>query len=450
MNTAHNRSCACVQPPILGGRLALARRSRLHQEGQVLVLGMILAGAVALAFVHYFDAGMAIAEKARQDHALDAAAYSGALVQARSLNMLAYIQRTQAAHQVAMAHLVTLGSLAHFAGTEASRAAMANPPGYVIGMHFGPQHMAAYLASLQAAGLEHWANEHGPLASAFSQHDNLTRSMLSKVASQVATGLADTRNAAIREVLSANLPAGSQYDLQVSDAPTRDFLSAHAGNPALRPFFRDLTALYRFLDPRDGTAKSLLPVSARCPTRRHELRRRGATSLGEDGLWQSMDTQSYHALRSNRWIGCYYREYPMAWGWIPPETAILADADYVEDAPENFSNQDFWRWVREATNWNISVSGANPLSNSWAYRDRRQWPGGGLPVFHDLTSNRSQSAHFSLSLRRAGRKGLVFHSQSAAETYFRRPELRPDGLKERANIFHPYWQARLRRPALPE
>src|SRR5690606_3921947 len=108
----------------------------------------------------------------------------------------------------------------------------------------------------------------------------------------------------------------------------------------------------------------------------------------------------------------------------PPETAILADADYVEDAPENFSNQDFWRWVREATNWNISVSGDNPLSNSWAYRDRRQWAGGGLPVFHDLASNGSQSAHFSLSLRRVGRKGLVFHSQSAAETYFRRPELR--------------------------
>src|SRR5690606_27874810 len=62
-------------------------------------------------FVHHFETGTVLAEKVRQDHVLDAAAYSGALVQARSLNMLAYIHRAQAAHQVAMAHLVTLGSL---------------------------------------------------------------------------------------------------------------------------------------------------------------------------------------------------------------------------------------------------------------------------------------------------------------------------------------------------
>ena len=135
------------------------RPKRLHsQQGQVLVLGLLLASAAALVFVRYFDTGMVVAEKARQDHALDAAAYSGALVQARALNMLSYIHRAQAAHQVAMAHLVTLGSWAHFAGTEALRASMGNPPAYVIGMHFGPEHAAAYLAALKASGLEHRAD----------------------------------------------------------------------------------------------------------------------------------------------------------------------------------------------------------------------------------------------------------------------------------------------------
>ena len=421
------------------------KRYLSHQDGQVLVLGMILAGIVALAFMRYFDAGMAVAEKARQDHALDAAAYSGALVQARSLNMLAYIHRAQAAHQVAMAHLVTLGSLVHFAGTEASRAAMANPPAYVIGMHFGPEHMAAYLAALQATGLEHWAYEHGLLASSYSQHDHIARSVLASAAAQVAQSMVESRDNAIREVLSANYPADADFELSVNDDSAHGFLAAQPGHVILRPFSRDLAGLYPFLAPRNHTAKSLLPVSARCPTRRHELRRRGETTMDDDGVWQSLDSQSYHALRSNRRIGCYYREYPMGWGWIPPEASQPTDVEYVEDAPDNFSEQDFWRWVRESTNWNISISGDNPLANSWAHRNRQRWQGGGLPAFHDLSADREQSSHFSVSLRRRARSGLMFHSQSSAETYFRRPEPRTDGRRERASTFHPYWQARLRR-----
>ena len=443
-NSGNSRRNSGHRIGLESGHWHLVWHTDRSQQGQVLVLGTILAGAIAFAFMHYFDAGMTLAEKARQDHALDAASYSGALAQARSLNMLAYIHRTQAAHQVAMAHLVTLGSLIHFAGAEAGRAAMANPPAHVIGMHFGPQHMAAYMTSLKAAGFQHLASEGGLLASAYSRHDYLTRSVLASAAAQVAAGLAETRNQAIHEVLKANFPKESTFELEVSEGDRDRFLAAQPGNPLLRPFLRDLTELYRFLEPRNHTARSLLPVSARCPTRRHELRRRGSTLLGEDGLWQAMDTQSYHALRSNRWIGCYYREYPMGWGWIPPEASNPVDVEYIDDPPENFAEQDFWRWVRDSTNWDISVSGGNPLANSWAYRDRQQWTGGGLPEFHAVSSAQQPSAHFTVSLRRAGRGGLMLHSQSAAEAYFRRPESRLDGRKEAANTFHPYWQARLR------
>lgn len=421
------------------------------QQGQALVLGLLLAGAVALAFLRYFDAGMAVAQRARQDHALDAAAYSGALVQARALNMLSYIHRAQAAHQVAMAHLVTLGSWAHFAGTQAVRASRANPPAYVIGMHFGPEHAAAYLAALQATGLEQRASESGLLASAYAEHDRLTRSVLASAAAQVVTGLTASRDQAMQEVLAANYPDETHFDLTVFDDAGQGFLAAQAGHPGLSPFLHELAALYRFLGPRDHTARSLLPVSARCPARRHELRRRGRTALDEGGRWQSMDTQSYHALRSNRWIGCYYREYPMGWGWIPPRQSTLMDADYVENPPENFAEQDFWRWVREATNWDISGGGANPLGNSWAHAARRRWQGGGLPVFHDLASStRQEGARFSVSLTRRPQPGVSFTSTSAAESYFRRPHGRADGRRELPSTFHPYWQARLRQPGLQE
>src|SRR5690606_7204313 len=269
-----------------------------RQQGQVLVMGVIVAGAVALAFLRYFDVGVVVSEKVRQDHVLDAAAYSGALIQARSLNMLAYIQRAQAAHQVAMGHLVTLGSLAHFAGMEALRAGMANPPVSVIGMHFGPDHMAAYLAALQAVGLEYHASPQGPLAAAYAQHDHLARSVLTSAAAQITGHIVDSRNNAIREVLNANYPSEDHFDFNVIEDTLPRFLGQQAANPIMLPFLRELSGLYPFLGPRSHTDRSVLPVSSRCPWRRHEIRRRGATQLGEDGIWQSVDTPSYHALRS--------------------------------------------------------------------------------------------------------------------------------------------------------
>lgn len=80
------------------------------QRGQALVLGLFLVMLLAVALIYQFGVGQVVGRKARLIHAADAAAYSGALVQARALNMQAYINLTQTAHQVAMAHLVTLGS----------------------------------------------------------------------------------------------------------------------------------------------------------------------------------------------------------------------------------------------------------------------------------------------------------------------------------------------------
>src|SRR5690606_10907700 len=91
----------------------------ISQQGQALVLGMLLAGVAMVILARYFAVGQVVGAKARQLHALDAAAYSGALVQARALNMLAYINRAHVGHQLAMAHLVTLGSWASLGGAQA-------------------------------------------------------------------------------------------------------------------------------------------------------------------------------------------------------------------------------------------------------------------------------------------------------------------------------------------
>jgi hypothetical protein len=88
------------------------RPSPVHQQGQALVLGLLMAAVAAASLVVLYNLGQTVESRARLTHAADAAAYSGALEQARALNALAYVNRTQIAHQVAMAHLVTLAASA--------------------------------------------------------------------------------------------------------------------------------------------------------------------------------------------------------------------------------------------------------------------------------------------------------------------------------------------------
>ncbi|SHG73906.1 hypothetical protein [Pollutimonas bauzanensis] len=429
-------------------RRAVSGRAGSHaaQHGQALVLGMLLAGAAVLVFVRYFGAGQVVAAKARQLHALDAAAYSGALTQARALNMLAYINRAHVGHQVAMAHLVTLGSWASLGGAQARQLASGNPPAYLLAMMFGSQHGAAYQAAQKAAGFDARAGSQGELARAYAAHDDVVQQVLGTVQDAVVAGLPQARLAAMQAVLARNypgLPPGSAFDLVIEHDNWEAYVQRHSAQQ-LRPFIQGVAQLYGFLSPRDHTVYNPWVVQARCPHLRHQLRRRGGTELDATGRWQSTDTQSYHALRSNKWIGCYYREYAMGWGWIAGAAAPAMAGPHVDNPPDDFSDQDFWRWVKEATDWDIASGRDNPLANSRAVASRPRWQGSGLPGYFDTAAGAGGHAlRLDVSLRHPGPQGLTVSTRSAAETFFDRPRARADGRAESANLFHPYWQARL-------
>ncbi len=420
-------------------------RGPLRQQGQALVLGLLLAGVASLALVRYFGVGKVVAARAKQLHALDAAAYSGALVQARALNMLAYLNRSQVAHQVAMAHLVTVASWAMLGGNQARQAGRGNPPVYLIGMLFGPDHGAAYAASRSAAGFDQMARTQGELAHAYQEHDTIVHDVLQAVQHDIVASVPRARLEAMNEVLAANYSRTS-FDLTVVHDNWPGGIQLQSGLVSLAPFVREAAGLYGFLDPRNHTARNPWPVDARCLHLRHQLRRRGSTQLDSAGQWQSIDTQSFHALRSNRWIGCYYREYAMGWGWIPSAENQRVAYPYVDNPPDNFSAQDFWRWVRDATNWDIISGNANPLANSRAAAARQRWSGGGLAPFYDLDTGATppdSALGFTVELRHPGPEELTISTRSAAQAFFKRPEPRADSRSEAANLFHPYWQARL-------
>jgi hypothetical protein len=455
----------------------VTRLSR-HSGGQALVLALFLLLAGAAALLQLFDAGQLVHEKVRLTHAADAAAYSGALVQARALNFQAYANRAQVAHQVAMAHLVTLASWAKFGAAEARQAGAANPPAGVVGMLFGAGHGAAYAASRQASGLDAAAQAQGSLGRAFAEHDSVVHEVLWRAQQAVAYQLARDREAAMRAVLQANYSDAAPVTggaVLLDDVPLADalpgYLAVRAGQnrTRLREMVLQATSRYGFLDDRHDTARNPWVVSSRCPHRRHELRRRGTTTLEGFDTWSAADTQSYHALRSNRWIGCYHREYPMGWAMTATGGAVDASPELVADPPPDFSAEDFWRWATRNTTWNIFTGTGNPLASSRALAGATAWRGRGMPGYVDLASpgNPDRPLRFAIRVMRAQDSvatlghasrvrtgpglldpstdlpGGMMAAVSAAETWFERPAARGDGSMELASLFSPYWQARL-------
>lgn len=84
---------------------------RQNQGGQVLVLGLIVIVALVMAGISVANIGIMVAERIRIQDTVDAAAYSQATVEARFLNLSAYINRGMIANYNAMAFNTSLWAM---------------------------------------------------------------------------------------------------------------------------------------------------------------------------------------------------------------------------------------------------------------------------------------------------------------------------------------------------
>ncbi|MCD0501635.1 hypothetical protein LPZ50_01300 [Bordetella petrii] len=435
-------------------------------------IALASAAVCGLAFVALYNVGQTAAARVRLTHAADAAAYSGALAQARTLNLLAYINRAQVAHQMAMAHLVTLASWAQFGQTQSQQRIRGNPPMPLIAALFGKAAGQGYASATATAGAV------PELAHAFQQHDQVVHQVLAQAAASAASRMPDTRQHTLHRVLQANYPEHySPQATTLSSGPLRlQMLSDSGAGHVQTRSGKDATRLrgmvelaagrHDFLRPRNITRESNWVVQPACPWRRHELRRRGGTWLSDDGRWGAVDTLSYHSLRSNRWIGCYYREYAMGWGLAGRQT--LGESEYVNKPPQDFSGQDFWRWVHENTNWDLYTGKRNLLANSYAVVNGARWPSRGLPFYHDIAMGlENEPLRFAIQVQQAamalpttdaasrlaapvGRYAYAALQgddavtvTSAAEAYYSAPDSTMGQAVPLASLFRPYWQARL-------
>ncbi len=90
-------------------------RIRPH-SGQALVVMLAFLTCLSGAFVLVFNVGQVVNDKIKLTNAADAAAYSAALWEARSLNFQAYLNRAMVANEVATAQLVSLRSWSQYIG----------------------------------------------------------------------------------------------------------------------------------------------------------------------------------------------------------------------------------------------------------------------------------------------------------------------------------------------
>lgn len=87
---------------------------RQRQQGQAIPIGIAAILGITLLMLILFNTGQVVSEKMRLVNTADAAAYSGLVWQARTLNFEAYTNRAMVANQVAIAQLVTLVSWSRY------------------------------------------------------------------------------------------------------------------------------------------------------------------------------------------------------------------------------------------------------------------------------------------------------------------------------------------------
>jgi hypothetical protein len=228
---------------------------------------------------------------------------------------------------------------------------------------------------------------------------------------------------------------------------SKGLVEQYSGNDSVwRDFLTELVGQYGFLTERKQTFRNVWLVNPRCPFKRHELRRKGRLTLGSDGQWMSEESLSFHALRYNKLIGCYHREYPM--GWASLNTYDKRDhsnpTQNIVTMPD-FSRQAFWRWSRTQSHgaFNIFNGKGNPLAQRYGQGAAVKWSTKGLGRYAQLKIGRERKpVRIAIKVFQIINSDTTIESKATAQTYFLPPKSSHDQVKT-PSLFAPYWRATL-------
>lgn len=409
-----------------------------REGGQALVFVLGIAGALAAAMLATFHAGQLVNGKQRLLNAADAAAWSAAAWQARTLNLEAYINRSIVANEVAIAQSVSLRSWSAYMRRTIDR--VDNVTRWLPWLGQATRVLERAWAGIDR-GLQP-ALQGAEAVLAFSQ-----QALAGAQAIVHAGGFAAAHDLATRTVLAndpgARLAPASAALFAARAIAWQRFTTLYSGNDRLRLQRVVEASLDRFTTDRGfDLSPPLLGQLVR-------IRKRGGTDLLAYDTWRGMDTLAIH-LRSGGLFGSMRERISVGWG-----------------AAEN------GRWGA-SDGWHGGTWRINPRTSRLARRDASvSRSHRGLPAVRDISEPQrrdDRTLDIVIALEGAELRTLADPTRSgarlwssdgallslpeslprarlqaigAAQVYFSRPQPRADGSRELPSLFNPYWQARL-------
>jgi hypothetical protein len=411
---------------------------RRSHSGQASILLIALVGSMVACFAVAYSVGQLVNDKMRLVNAADAAAYSAATWEARSLNFQSYMNRAIVANEVALAQLVSLRSWSRYVATatgNGARVAQYIPPlsGPIRALAQGWRSVDATLQTTlpgMEASLSSWN------VAVLANAESVAHQQAAIVAADL-VGEVARRNEPRAQVTQATRLLEARNAVQWQNSFTDKY---RRGGGDLR---RLSTLL---MDSRDGFTRSRradLPV----PLPLVDISRRGGTDLIAENTWRGVDTLSAHLNLLLTSV-----EVPIGWGAAEQQRVPVAQ--------------------RGAHGGSLS---RNPAASRLALRALRPSRGySGLPEIRDIitpsrrddrtlryavalslpatsiaTANRLlmpaglQSPDGTIHSLAPDLAGNALHALGAAEVYFQRPQPRSDGRREYPSLFNPYWHARM-------
>lgn len=409
----------------------------IRDRGQALIVVLAFLATLTGGFLVVFSVGQSVNDKIRLVNAADAAAFSAAQWQARSLNYQAYLNRAIVANEVAIAQMVSLRSWSRYMDRTISNAAR-------IGSFVPP--IAASLQALERG----WGAVDRSIASVAPLEGALSRWNVDVLANAQAIAHQQAPIAAAELVTQV---ARLQEPRAEVDAATRMLQVRNASQWQHR-----FTARYQrgsgdqrryvnlLMDARDGFSArrtaDLLPAAS--PV---EVSRRGGTDLLAEYAWRGLDTLAAH-------IDLVVTEQEIPLGWGAAEQRRLPVAQRGEHGNSLRRNPRTSRLALREMVPAQSYRGVPEIRDviQPARRDERR-----LAYSVSLRMPQQAIATADRVLVPRGLSGVAgeparfvpefsdsaLHAMGSAEVYFRRPVSRTDRRREYASLFSPYWQARL-------
>jgi apolipoprotein N-acyltransferase len=467
--------CCCAFVVLLSrsverqGRPSPAVRLR-SQGGQVILPALGLLLVTGALFYLMVNSGQAVNEKTRVVHAADAAAYSAGIVEARSLNYQAYMNRAMVANEIAIAQLVSLGSwtwyfanaVDYIGDSVADQVFMLAPDvraARLTAIFAATAYVLYVYTGQQASEYAHYIVDYG-IGPSITVHDVVVQALsASQLAVQVNLVAGVRQGQIARDVVRAMDPNLDARVVLVShgfDRFTKSY-SRNGDDGDERGRFADVTMRSRdeFSRERNWTINGM-----DVPLLRNNgaMKKRGGTDLVGYDEWRAVDTLELHGQSFGcgrfgvSW--CDDIRTPVGWGAVNvnagggdagagyhgnaygenPTTADKADEDMQEPAYYSFSGLPDSRDLRDveadaplATGITILVhkDHADTLTSGGAAQAR---PAGQMALFNDRPA------------------GARIAALSRASVFFDRLTPRADGKAEIANVYNPYWRVRLVAP----